>query len=104
MSYITDRYIQGQISRAAIWFSAFVLALALAIAPALFGELPDMTAEHTTAAELAAMQAAEAANLRKQAAGNALCKAERGPGSEGRWTPEGQLVCRMRNSYVRVEP
>ena len=89
--------------KAAIYFSAAVVALALAAAPALFGELPDMTTEHTTAAELAAMQAEEAAEARKQVAGNALCKSERGAGSEARWTVEGHLVCRMRNGYVKVE-
>jgi type II secretory pathway pseudopilin PulG len=88
--------------KAAIWFSAGMVALALAAAPALFGEI-DYSAEQTTAAELAAMQAEEAAEARKQVAGNALCKAERGAGSEARWTVEGHLVCRMRNGYVRVE-
>jgi hypothetical protein len=91
------------VKSAAIWFSAAVVALALAAAPAMFGELPDMTTEHTTAAELSAMQAEEAMEARKQAAGDALCKAERGQNTEARWTPEGHLVCRMRNGYVRVE-
>lgn len=85
-----------------IWFSAFVLALLIASAPALFSELPDMKAEHITAAELLAMQAEEAVEARKQAAGNALCKAERGSNSDARWTPEGHLVCRIRHSYVRL--
>ena len=88
---------------AASWFSAVVIALALASVPAMFGELPDMTAEHTTAAELLAMQAEEALEARKQAAGDALCKAERSSSSEARWTPEGHLVCRMRNKFVRIE-
>lgn len=89
--------------RAAIWFSAACIAVALAAAPALFGELPDMTNEHISAAELSAMQAEEALEARKQAAGDALCKAERGSNTEARWTPEGHLVCRMRNKFVRVE-
>jgi len=86
-----------------IWFSAAVVAITLAAAPALFGELPDMTHEHTTAAELSAMQAEEAMEARKQAAGDALCKAERGSNSNARWTVEGHLVCRMRNKFVKVE-
>lgn len=88
---------------AAIWFSAFVIALALAAAPAMFGELPDMANEHITAAELSAMQAEQALEARKQAAGDALCKAERGSNTEARWTVEGHLVCRMRNVYKRIE-
>ena len=83
------------------WFIAGVAALALAAMPALFGELPDMRAEHTTAAELSAMQAEEGVEARKQAAGQALCTQARGPNSEARWTPEGHLVCRLRNKFVR---
>lgn len=82
---------------------ALVTAITLASVPALFGELPDMKAEHTTAAELSAMQSQEAVDARKEAAGNAICKAERGANSEGRWTPDGSLVCRMRNKFVKVD-
>jgi hypothetical protein len=91
------------VKSAAIWFSGAVVALALAAAPAMFSELPDMTNEHISAAELSAMQAEEALEARKQAAGDALCKAERGQNTEARWTPEGHLVCRMRNVYKRIE-
>jgi len=90
-------------SRAAIWFSAALIALAIASVPALFGELPDMRSEHITAAELSAMQSQEAVEARKEAAGNAICKAERGANSEGRWTPDGSLVCRMKNKFVKVD-
>ena len=88
-------------SRAAVWFSAGVIALALASAPALFGELPDMRAEYVTADELSVMQAEEGVEARKQAAGQALCTQEHGSNSEARWTPEGHLVCRLRNKFVR---
>jgi len=90
-------------SRAAIWFSAAVIALAMASVPALFGELPDMRSEHITADELAAIQADENVEARKQAAGQALCTQARGPNSEARWTPEGHLVCRIRNKFVKVD-
>ena len=83
------------------WFIAGVAALILASVPALFGELPDMRAEYVTADELAAMQAEESVEARKQAAGQALCTQARGPNSEARWTPEGHLVCRVRNKFVR---
>jgi hypothetical protein len=82
-------------------FSALVIALALASAPALFGELPDMRAEYVTADELAAIQADEGVEARKQAAGQKICTQEHGPNSEARWTPEGHLVCRLRNKFVR---
>ena len=89
-------------NRAAVWFSAAVIALALASAPALFGELPDMRAEYVTADELAAMQAEEGVEARKQAAGQALCTQEHGSNSEARWTPDGHLVCRVRNKFVKA--
>jgi len=38
---------------------------------------------------------------RKEAAGQALCNAERGPNSEVRWTPDNQLVCTTRRGEVR---
>jgi len=83
------------------WFIAGVAALILASVPALFGELPDMRAEYVTADKLSAMQAEEGVEARKQAAGQALCTQARGPNSEARWTPEGHLVCRLRNKFVR---
>jgi hypothetical protein len=88
-------------NRLTVWFIAGVAALILASVPALFGELPDMRAEYVTADELSAMQAEEGVEARKQAAGQALCTQARGPNSEARWTPEGHLVCRVRNKFVR---
>jgi hypothetical protein len=69
-------------NRFAIWFSACVIAIALAAVPAMFGEIDDHGYEQTTAAELSAMQAEEAMEARKQVAGDALCKAERGAGAD----------------------
>ena len=84
-------------------FSALMIALALASVPALFGELPDMRAEHITAAELEAIQAEETVEARKQAAGQKICTQEHGSNSEARWTPEGHLTCRVRNKFVRSD-
>ena len=90
-------------NRLTVWFSAGVIALALASAPALFDELPDMRAEYVTADELAAMQAKEAVEARKQAAGQKICTQDHGSNSEARWTPEGHLTCRVRNKFVRSD-
>ena len=53
----------------------------------------DHSAEWPTSTDLQAAQAAQAGTARREAAGQALCTAERGPQSEARWTPEGHLVC-----------
>jgi len=58
----------------------------------------DHSAEWPTSAELQALQATEAGTARREAAGQALCTAERGPQSEARWTPEGDLVCTQRRN------
>ena len=85
-------------SRAAIYFSATVIALAMAAAPALFGELPDNAADYPTSTELQALQATEQGTQRREAAAQALCTKERGPQSEARWTPDGDLVCTQRRN------
>lgn len=86
---------------AAVYFSAGVLALAMAAAPAMFNEINDNSSNYTTSSELKALQASEAGTQRREAAGQALCNQERGPNSEARWTPEGDLVCRVRDGFKR---
>lgn len=84
--------------KTAIWFSAAALGIAMAASPALFNEL----ASESTSPELQALQASEAKTARREAAGQALCEKERGPGTEARWTADGDLVCRVRNGYKLV--
>jgi len=62
----------------------------------MFDELDDHSAERDESAKLEAAQNA-------QDLADSLCQAARGPHTDGRWTPEGHLVCRMRNKYVRIE-
>lgn len=85
-------------SRAAIWFFAAVVGIALAASPALFNEL----ASESPSPELQALQASEAQTARREAAGQALCEKERGPNTEARWTEDGDLVCRVRNGFKRA--
>lgn len=85
-------------SRAAIWFSATVMALAMAAAPAMFSEIDDHGADYPTSTELQALQATERGTARREAAAQTLCHAERGPQSEARWTPDGDLVCTQRRN------
>lgn len=85
-------------SRAATWFSATVIAVAMAAAPAMFSEIDDHSADYTTSAELQALQATERGTQRREAAAQALCHAERGPQSEARWTVDGDLVCTQRRN------
>ena len=82
-------------SGALVWVGAGAIALAIAAAPAMFGEIEDHRAEHQ---EAAAIEAAEKA----QALGDRKCQAARGPNSDARWTLQGELTCRMRNKYVRL--
>lgn len=83
---------------AATWFTAAVLAIALGVVgPALDGA-DDNSADYTTSAELQALQATEQGTARREAAAQALCTKERGPQSEARWTPDGDLVCTGRRN------
>lgn len=75
-------------------------ALLAALGPAL-DNTPDHSAEWPTSTELKALQASEAGTQRREAAAQALCTAERGPQSEARWTPEGDLVCTGRRNTSR---
>lgn len=78
---------------AATWFTAAVLAIALGVVGPALDAKDDNRAEWPSSAELKALQATEAGTQRRETAGQALCTAERGPQSEARWTPEGDLVC-----------
>ena len=84
-----------------IWFSAAVIALAIAAAPTLMDGPDDMSAESDQSQALTELQASEAGSARRQTAAQALCKQERGPNSEARWLEDGSLVCTVR-SGVRV--
>jgi hypothetical protein len=87
-------------SRQTINTTALVLlfvALLSALGPAL-DNAPDHSAEWPTSAELQALQASEAGTQRREAAAQALCTKERGPQSEARWTPDGDLVCTQRRN------
>lgn len=87
---------------AATWFSATVIALALAAAPALMDGPNDHQAEWDQSQALKDLQASEAGTARRETAGQALCTQERGPNSEARWTPEGHLVCTTRTGTRRA--
>ncbi len=79
------------------WLLAAILAIAMAAAHHLDGPA-DHSADWHTSTELQALQATERHTQRREAAGQALCTAERGPQSEARWTPEGHLVCTTRRN------
>lgn len=74
-----------------------VVALLAYIGPAIDAPT-DHSAEWPSSAELKALQATEAGTARREAAAQALCLAERGPQSEARWTPDGDLVCTQRRN------
>ena len=83
---------------AATWFSAFVIALAIAAALALMDGPDDAYAEWDQSQALKDLKATEQGTARREAAAQALCNAERGPQSEARWTPDGDLVCTQRRN------
>lgn len=84
-----------------------ILVLLLAVLLAYIGPALDAQNAHSadwpTSAELQALQATEAGTQRRQAAAQALCTAERGPQSEARWTPDGDLVCTLRRNTATVQ-
>lgn len=83
-------------SAAAInWAGALVLAALLALGTTLDGP-EDHAAEWGQSDALKELQAAEASAVRREAAAQRLCNEARGPNSEARWTPEGQLTCTTR--------
>ena len=79
------------------WLLAALLALTMAAAHHLDGPA-DHSADWASSAELQALQASQAGTARREAAGQALCTKERGPQSEARWTPDGDLVCTPRRT------
>lgn len=85
------------------WVAAALVAIGLAGIGHALDAQDDHSAEWPTRAEFQALQATERRTARRQAAGQALCTAERGPQSEARWTPQGDLVCTMRRNSAKVE-
>ena len=81
------------------WLLAALLALAAA--HNLDGPA-DHSADWATSAELQALQATERGTQRREAAAQALCTKERGPQSEARWTPDGDLVCTLRRTAPQL--
>jgi hypothetical protein len=68
---------------------------AIAALVVFFGVIHLAERDATAAAKLDALDAqAMNAEHRLQRAARALCIAEAGPGSQARWTPQGDLVCR----------
>ena len=80
---------------------AALLALLLASGHLLDGPA-DHQAEWDQSQALKELQASQAGTQRREAAAQALCSQERGPNSEARFTPDGQLVCSTRRGVVRV--
>lgn len=79
------------------WLLAALLAVTMAAAHHLDGPT-DHSADYATSSELQALQASQAGTQRREAAAQALCTKERGPQSEARWTPAGDLVCTGRRN------
>ena len=85
------------------WLLAAVIALAMAAAHHLDGPA-DHSADWASSTELKALQASQAGTQRREAAAQALCTKERGPQSEARWTPDGDLVCTHRTNRAGNGP
>ena len=79
------------------WLLAAVIALAMAADHHLDGPA-DHSADWASSAELQALQASQAGTQLRETAAQALCTKERGPQSEARWTPDGDLVCTQRRN------
>ena len=79
------------------WLLAAVIALTMAAAHHLDGPA-DHSADWASSTELQALQASHAGTQRREAAAQALCAKERGPQSEARWTPDGDLICTQRRN------
>lgn len=84
------------------WLIAALIAITLAAAPNLDGP-EDHTADWADAAAIKALQATEAGTARRQAAAQRVCNEARGPQSEARWTPDGDLVCTTRRGVAAVQ-
>jgi hypothetical protein len=78
--------------------------MAAAIATVLAASMNLDTYNHETewdrSNELKELQASQAQTDRREAAAQALCLQERGPGAVVLWTADGDLVCRARR--VRI--
>lgn len=80
---------------------ALIAVAALAIAAMCqFDDIDDNGTEYAESAALKELQAAQAGSARQKRAGQALCNEARGPNSEARWTPDGDLVCTTRRGVV----
>lgn len=77
-----------------------MLAVTLSLAFHLDGP-DDHRGDWSHSAELRELQASAAHTERRERAAQALCTGERGPNSEARWTPEGDLVCTTRRALVQ---
>ena len=84
-----------QVTAPANWLLTALLALTLAAAHHLDGPA-DHSADWASSTELQALRTTEQGTARREAAAQALCTKERGPQSEARWTPYGDLVCTQR--------
>lgn len=80
---------------------AALIALALGCSHYLTGP-EDHQADWTQSDALKELQASAAGSARRDAAAQRLCNEARGPLSEARWTPEGHLVCTMRQTIVKA--
>lgn len=83
------------------WLIALMICIAVGSAWQL-DEVEDHQSEWSDSTELKELQATEAGTARREAAAQKLCNKARGPNSEARWTPDGDLVCTTRTGLVAV--
>ena len=85
------------------WLIAALMAIALAASLNLDGP-EDHAADWADSAAIQALQATEAGTARRNAAAQRVCLEARGPQSEARWTPDGDLVCTTRRGTIPTTP
>ena len=85
-----------------IWFAAIFVAVAVSAAPALMDGPSEAESEWDQSTALRDLQASEAGTVRREKAAQKLCNEARGPNSEARWLPTGELVCTTRRGVVAV--
>lgn len=90
------------LNRPLTWLLSTLAAIAIAAACNLDGP-PDHQADWADSAAIKALQASQAGTARRNAAAQRVCLEARGPNSEARWTPDGDLVCTTRRG-VRQPP
>jgi hypothetical protein len=83
------------------WLTAALAAITIAASINIDGP-SDTQAEWDQSEALKELQASQAGTARREVAAQALCNQERGPNSEARWTPQGDLVCTTRRGMVSV--